>query len=505
MTEKINTNILSMSKLRLFVLIFGLLTLGLFFRSSPAHAAACSAPATDYGTVTSTVSISTAGTYRVWSRMMNPDTTNNTYLLEIDGSTCYTVGGSSSVPANTWTWVDYQGGSTSSKINATLSAGNHTFKMIGNAPDVKLDRIITTTDTSCVPTGTGDNCANPVDTTSPTASISAPTGGTVKGTVAVNATASDDTAVTRVEFYVDGVMNGAADTSSPYNFSWNSTTATNGTHSLTVKAYDAAGNVGTSSAITVTVDNAAPTVSLTAPANGATVSGTTTLSATANDNVGVTSVEFYRGSTLLSSDTTSPYSYAWNTTGVTNGSYSLTAKAYDAAGNVTTSSAVTVTVNNTVAPPPDTTPPTASITAPASGATISGTPNVTVSASDGVGVTKVELYVDGTLAAIDIASPYSFAFVSTNYTNGTHSLVAKAYDAANNVGTSTAVSVTINNTVTPTNPGDVNGDNHVTLSDLSILLSNYGKTSATRAMGDLNGDGVVSIQDLSRLLSNYGT
>jgi hypothetical protein len=96
-------------------------------------------------------------------------------------------------------------------------------------------------------------------------------------------------------------------------------------------------------------DTQAPAVSITAPAAGTTVSGTTTVSATASDNVGVTKVEFYLDGSLQSTDTTSPYSWSWNTTSATNGSHSLTAKAYDAAGNVGTSSAVTVTVTNVIA------------------------------------------------------------------------------------------------------------------------------------------------------------
>ena len=94
-------------------------------------------------------------------------------------------------------------------------------------------------------------------------------------------------------------------------------------------------------------DTTAPTTSISSPTGGATVSGTTTISASASDNVGVSKVEFFAGSTLLGSDTTSPFSYDWNTTGVANGGYSLTTKAYDAAGNVGASSAVSVTVSNT--------------------------------------------------------------------------------------------------------------------------------------------------------------
>jgi hypothetical protein len=93
-------------------------------------------------------------------------------------------------------------------------------------------------------------------------------------------------------------------------------------------------------------DTTAPTVSITAPLNGATVAGTVSINATASDNVGVTKVEFYVDGALKSTDMTSPYSYSWDSTSVANGSHALTAKAYDAALNVGTSTAVNVTVNN---------------------------------------------------------------------------------------------------------------------------------------------------------------
>ena len=78
---------------------------------------------------------------------MAPNSSNNSYLLEIDGNTCYTVG-DSAITANTWTWVDYRDGNSSSKINVALTADNHTIKMIGREADVKLDRVIFATDTS---------------------------------------------------------------------------------------------------------------------------------------------------------------------------------------------------------------------------------------------------------------------------------------------------------------------------------------------------------------------
>src|SRR5438094_7428769 len=103
---------------------------------------------------------------------------------------------------------------------------------------------------------------------------------------------------------------------------WSSTTGTNGSHTLSAVARDAAGNTKTSAAVTVTVTNAdttPPTVTMSAPAGGATVSGASvTVSATASDNVGVAGVQFkLDGTTNVSAeDTASAYSSVWNRTTV---------------------------------------------------------------------------------------------------------------------------------------------------------------------------------------------
>jgi len=94
-------------------------------------------------------------------------------------------------------------------------------------------------------------------------------------------------------------------------------------------------------------DATPPTVSLTAPAAGGTVSGTAaTLSATAADNVAVSKVDFFVDGALVGTDTSSPYSIGWNSTTVANGSHTFTARATDSSGNATTSAAVTATVSN---------------------------------------------------------------------------------------------------------------------------------------------------------------
>ena len=110
-------------------------------------------------------------------------------------------------------------------------------------------------------------------------------------------------------------------------------------------ARDAAGNATASTEVEVTVDNSAPTTALSSPAQNTQLRRIVQVSATASDNQGVSRVEFHANGTLIGTDTTAPYSVSWNLVWVPKGSHTLTAKAYDAVGNVTMSVPVTVTVN----------------------------------------------------------------------------------------------------------------------------------------------------------------
>ena len=155
-------------------------------------------------------------------------------------------------------------------------------------------------------------------------------GSTVSGTVTVSASVSvvGSLTVAGVQFKLDGSSLGAQDTSAPYSVSWDTTTASNGSHTLSAVATDALGLQFTSDSVTVTVANdiTPPTVSITSPANGATVSGTITVSANAADNVGVAGVQFrVDGANVVAEDTVAPYSISINTAGTSNGSHALTA------------------------------------------------------------------------------------------------------------------------------------------------------------------------------------
>ena len=170
----------------------------------------------------------------------------------------------------------------------------------------------------------------------------------------MSAAASDNVGVAGVQFKLDGANLGAEKTSAPYSVSWDTTTVSNGTHTLTAVARDAAGNSGTSAPVTVNVSNAAPptsdttppALSVATPIDGSPVSGTVMISSTASDNVGVVGVQLKLDGAALGSELASPpYSMSWNTTKVSNGPHILKAVARDQAGNWTASS-VKIRVNN---------------------------------------------------------------------------------------------------------------------------------------------------------------
>ncbi|MCA9324689.1 fibronectin type III domain-containing protein [Candidatus Saccharibacteria bacterium] len=504
---------ISLRRSYLFVILTGIF-LATFFVVTPrsASAAACTAPSTDYGTVSNlTMSIPSTGTYRIWTRMAAPNATDNTYKLEIDGTTCYTVGGSTVPTYASGATTYFTSGSTNwisktsggAQIDVSLTSGNHTLKLIGNAPNVVVDRLIATQDTACVPTGTGDNCANPPDTTNPVVSITSPANNaTISSTTTVTANATDDTAVTKVEFYVDGTLK-ATDTSSPYTYSFNPASNSVGSHQLTAKAYDAASNTATSSVVNVTIPDTTPPVissisSGSITQTSATITWTTDEAADSQIKYGTTSS--YGSTTTL--NTTKVTSHSVSVTGLTAGTtYHYQVVSKDAAGNSSSSADQTFT---TQAPAADTTAPTVSMTAPSNSSTVTGTVNVTASASDNVGVAGVQFKLDGNnLGTEDTSSPYSVSWNTTGTSNGSHTLTAVARDAAGNTKTATTITVTVNN---PTSdPADINQDGSVNLLDFSLLASKFGQSGSGLGRADINQDGSVNLLDFSLLAGKFGT
>lgn len=187
-------------------------------------------------------------------------------------------------------------------------------------------------------------------------------------------------------------------------------------------------------------DRTAPTVSIAAPAAGASTSGTLTASGKAADNVGVARVEVSvdGGAAKVASGTTA-WSTAVTTTAYANGTHTLTARAYDAAGNATSAS-VSFTVANAAA---DTTAPTVAITTPSSGTTVGHQVAVAGTAADGTGVSSVAVRLDGgAYQSASGTSSWTASIDASAATDGSHTVTARATDPAGNVSTtSTTISI----------------------------------------------------------------
>jgi predicted RNA-binding Zn ribbon-like protein len=190
-----------------------------------------------------------------------------------------------------------------------------------------------------------------------------------------------------------------------------------------------------------TAGNRAPSVTLTSPTSGATFTApaSITLSANASDTDGtIAKVEFYNGTTLLSTDTTSPYSYAWSN--VAAGTYTVKAVAYDNGGASTSSATSTITVSGTANKPP-----TVTLTAPTNGSSFTAPASITLSANasdtDGT-IAKVEFYNGTTLLNTDTTSSYSFTW--SNVAAGTYTVKAIAYDNSGATATSATSTITVN-------------------------------------------------------------
>jgi len=254
----------------------------------------------------------------------------------------------------------------------------------------------------------------------------------------------------------------------------------------------------------VTGDTTKPNVIITSPANNSTVYGIVTIKATANDNVGVVKVEFYIDGQKKGEDTSSPYEYSWNTdTFNFNSQHTIQAKAYDNAGNVGESPIITVTIGDSNAPE-------VVITNPTDGSTVSGTVLIQAQVTERSkktkapsGIAKVEFYIDNNEVGEDTSSPYEYSWNTTQYTDGTHIITAKAYDNAGNVGESPVISVTISAPVTfadfyleqaVRNTLGIPGGQPITRADMTRLTS---LDAGTRSIRNLSGlEYAINLQEL---------
>ncbi len=299
-----------------------------------------------------------------------------------------------------------------------------------------------------------------IDNTNPTGSLTAPADAAVLGgSVAVSSDSADaGSGVASTEFERRPAGGGAwttigTDASAPYSVSWNTTSLADGDYDLRVVTTDAAGNTFTSAVRTVTVDNAAPTVSITAPTGFVNAGAADPFTVTATTPDGdVLNVELFSCSNAsancsggswvsLGVDPSAPYSASWAI--APDGNRALRAVATDAAGN-TGADVVNVTV--------DRTNPTGSLTAPADGSFVTATLAVSSDSADaGSGVASAEFErrpAGGgawTTIGTDASAPYSVSWNTTSLADGDYDLRVVTTDAAGNTFTSAVRTVTVDN------------------------------------------------------------
>lgn len=174
-------------------------------------------------------------------------------------------------------------------------------------------------------------------------------GGIVSGLINIAASAEDHFGLESFLLRLDGAQV-ATGIDGALTYAWNTTTATNGAHTLEFVAKDNSNNT-TTETVHVTVTNGGggdvvdPVIAVTGIANNATVSGTVAIHATATDNVGVASFTLKRDGASVAVGVGGAIDYAWNTALIANGAHVLLFEASDAAGN-TAATTLDVTVNN---------------------------------------------------------------------------------------------------------------------------------------------------------------
>lgn len=388
------------------------------------------------------------------NRPMGEHSKTNGTVTEIKGTT--------QLAANTWTHIatTYNGSTFKFFLNGVQQAtknttgnmfvstsslrigGNNTWNdefFSGLIDEVRVyNRALTAAEIT-----TDMNTPIAPDTTNPTVSMISPAGGTqVSGTISLTANATDNTAIAGVQFKVDNQNVGSEDTTSPYSIPWNSTTVSDGTHTITAVARDTANNTTTATAVSVTVINP-PTLSITSPTEGQSIVGTSvTIAYTKSGDLADADHAHFKldgGTTKMDLDFDGNYVL----TNVSAGSHTLVGLIARSDHTEIAESEDLVQFTTTV---PDTTNPEVDILYPLEGASISGTLTLTATASDNVAISQVQFKVDNqNVGAPDTTSPFQTSWNTSIATNGAHTITAIATDTSLNTTTSNPVTVNVQN------------------------------------------------------------
>ncbi len=223
----------------------------------------------------------------------------------------------------------------------------------------------------------------------------------------------------------------------------------------------------------LSTDRTAPSIVLSTPSSGATVANPLTVTGSATDDRSVSRVTVaVDGATPSNASGTS--TWTWAAPSLSAGSHTIAAAAYDAAGNVASTS---ITVSVSAPPAADTTAPAVVFAAPSAGSTVAGTFTATGSASDNTSLSTVKVKVDaGTWQLASGTASWSLGLDATSWAAGTHTLTAAATDTSGNVA-STSVAVQVAAPSTTLTNGQISATDTV----LNDPAATYGVTPVGRS------------------------
>ena len=223
----------------------------------------------------------------------------------------------------------------------------------------------------------------------------------------------------------------------PYEYVWNTTTYSEDMDHFIVTVTDSSGNTTNLMPVTVFVNNETdiivdvtpPSVVITNPAANQTVSGVIDITAAAYDDIAIEKVEFYHNGELFGTDNTYPYQVSWDTQGHPEESEHIwSVKAFDTNNQTAQSQSIAVYVNNE-----DNILPTGFIAQPYAGQSVSGIVEILISASDNIGVSSVDLYINGENIVSLTESPYSYSWNTESHAeDNEHDISAKVNDLEGN-------------------------------------------------------------------------
>ncbi|MEK7572069.1 MAG: dockerin type I domain-containing protein [Patescibacteria group bacterium] len=494
-----------MNKLQTTALFIILFIIGVFSVKTLAFAQAtptpaCSVTPTSTNTVTMTISVPETQTYTVWSRMLAPDSSNNAFYLQIDGGCATVVGNSSTIPANEFTWVNYRNASTANLITVALTAGTHVIKLTERDPGVGIDKILLT-DTTCVPTGNGANCEAAQSTPTPTPNP-------LTATIQTSPASSSLTVGT--PFTVDISINGGG---KAFNAAQASVTVSS---NLSISGISAP----TTDACNFTYVGNTPNT--TSPSFAGAMLGTSSNQCTVY-RMSLTPLTEGTGTITLTDG--SVKSFTDNSEillSVNNGTYAINAAAPTATpvpGEPTATSVPPTatplptavptveptaiptaipTVAPTAIPSGSPTPTTVPLTPPTIGSVTSPTYNASIIIAGSRPATLTKIYINNLTDTVSYANSTSWQ-KTLDLNLGNNDIEVFGEDSLGNRTTATSGSIIRHKL------SDINGDNAINLTDISLFAFDWLKTSnLTNRLSDMNDDGLVNLTDFSIIAKQYG-